>query len=514
MKGIKADGTWDLRFNGGEMTDVNYVCIIIIIVLALALPGLGNPIFNALIAIPIAIILVLCIIFFITSFFGREINLFPITIMLFLAIPTYNIIVTPGWFITNSSRTTPLSIEQFEHDLIWTERTDYGTRMVSREVRYQENSIRLSRTGVYNLSINSYRDFSVSGFPVGTSRDERYYYFSFLVHDKDDDVIYDTDGNHVVNNNADETWYNIQGRVVYRFNRAIGITWGRPRGWNAGEFTFEVNKLPVNPTGFGSNDGSIVSIHFSDSGITDDMLATMVANKTIPPNIIGLMLSNNQISDISPLISLTELTYLRLNSNQITDISSLEALIQLRGLDLEDNKISDITSLESLKELNVLYLGDNRISDITSLESLTELNVLVAPDNHISDITPLEHLTELTKLELGGNQISDITPLESLTKLERLGLQENSIRDITPLQSLTALISLELNRNRIDDISALKSLTGLRVLFIRDNQITDATPLESLISLERLGISDNPVSYNDEQVQELSAKLHKVEIIP
>ena len=94
-----------------------------------------------------------------------------------------------------------------------------------------------------------------------------------------------------------------------------------------------------------------------------------------------------------------------------------QTLSSLPGLLLDNNQISDIKPLESLTNLTLLSLGDNQISDIKPLESLTNLTQLWLYNNKISDIKPLESLTNLTELSLTGNKISDIKPLESLTNL-------------------------------------------------------------------------------------------------
>jgi internalin A len=205
-----------------------------------------------------------------------------------------------------------------------------------------------------------------------------------------------------------------------------------------------------------------------------------------------LYLYNHQISDITPLQSLTHLTHLYLYNHQISDITSLQSLTNLTSLNLSNNQISDISFLQSLTNLTELDLRGNQISDITSLLSLTNLTELDLRDNQISDITPLQFLTNLTELDLRNNQISDITSLQFLTHLKTLDLHNNQISDITPLQSLTHLKTLDLHNNQISDITPLQSLTHLKKLDLRDNQISDHTPLLSLTNLTELKLSITP----------------------
>ena len=117
------------------------------------------------------------------------------------------------------------------------------------------------------------------------------------------------------------------------------------------------------------------------------------------------------------------------------------------ALDLSDNKISDIKPLASLTKLTFLNLSDNKISDIKPLASLTKLTFLNLDKNQIIDVKPLASLTNLTQLWLAKNQIIDVKPLASLTKLRVLHLSDNKIRDIKPLASLTKVIILELGGN-------------------------------------------------------------------
>jgi internalin A len=183
---------------------------------------------------------------------------------------------------------------------------------------------------------------------------------------------------------------------------------------------------------------------------------------------------------------------LGLRDNQISDITSLQSLTNLTSLSLSNNQISDISFLQSLTNLTELDLRGNQISDITSLQSLTNLTELDLRGNQISDITSLQFLTHLTELDLRNNQISDITSLQFLTHLKKLDLHNNQISDITPLQSLTHFKKLDLHNNQISDITPLQSLTHLKKLDLRDNQISDHTPLLSLTNLTELKLSITP----------------------
>ena len=90
------------------------------------------------------------------------------------------------------------------------------------------------------------------------------------------------------------------------------------------------------------------------------------------------------LTDISPLGSLTNLTTLHLGYNNITDISSLGSLTNLTELDLSTNEITDISALRSLTNLTTLNLYENRITDVSALRKLTNLTELNLNENCIT----------------------------------------------------------------------------------------------------------------------------------
>jgi len=227
-----------------------------------------------------------------------------------------------------------------------------------------------------------------------------------------------------------------------------------------------------------------LELDFSKQGITDEKLAEMVADGTIPKNITKLHLWENQISDISPLKGLNNLTNLNLNDNQISDLSPLSNLTELTSLHLNKNKISDLSPISGLTNLTMLEIDDSQISDISPIAGLTNLTYLNLGYNEISDLSPLSGLTNLTFLGFDSNQIGDISILSKLTKLTFLNIN-SSAEDITPLRGLP-LTSLYMSCSATD-ISAIGELTDLTHLRLY-GLYSDISPLSSLINLEYLSL--------------------------
>ena len=208
----------------------------------------------------------------------------------------------------------------------------------------------------------------------------------------------------------------------------------------------------------------------------------------------SLLLTGNQISDVSALATLTKLTELYLAGNQISDVSALASLTNLTGLYLADNQISDVSGLATLTKLTHLDLTDNQLTDVSGLATLTKLTHLYLDSNQLTDVSGLATLTKLTHLELDSNQLTDVSGLATLTKLQTLNLAGNQLTDVSGLATLTKLQTLNLNSNQISDVSGLATLTNLQGVTLGGNQISDVSGLATLTSLTHLVLNDNQIS--------------------
>ena len=116
-------------------------------------------------------------------------------------------------------------------------------------------------------------------------------------------------------------------------------------------------------------------------------------------------------------------------------------------------QISDISPLANLKNLTKLYLGGNQISDISPLANLKlthldpEIFGFLEPDDLnsaelISDVSPLANLKNLTYLNLSNNQISDFSPIAGLIpNLELMRTAANALKLWIQIPLSTSLIS-------------------------------------------------------------------------
>jgi internalin A len=183
-----------------------------------------------------------------------------------------------------------------------------------------------------------------------------------------------------------------------------------------------------------------------------------------------LTLRNNQISDISAIASMESLQGLALQGNLIADISPLSQFLQFQNIvDLTDNRVSNLTPLASLTHLQVLLLNDNLIEDLGPLEGLTQLVRIEIRDNEIKNIAPLSGLTQLSVLDFDGNKIENVGPLSNLNQLTVLNLHSNQVQNVGPLAGLTQMFYLDLRDNLMSAISSLTTLVNLQTFDVSAN---------------------------------------------
>lgn len=116
----------------------------------------------------------------------------------------------------------------------------------------------------------------------------------------------------------------------------------------------------------------------------------------IPSNATELDLSGTGVSDLTGIMDLTALQSVRLASNGLTNIYPFqysECWKTLTYLDLSDNAISDITPLAALTNLETLILTDNCIASVQALMALTNLRTLYISGNGLTE-------AQITELEL------------------------------------------------------------------------------------------------------------------
>ena len=247
-----------------------------------------------------------------------------------------------------------------------------------------------------------------------------------------------------------------------------------------------------------------------------------------------MLFRSNDISNLTPLRSLTRLKTLYIDGNPITDFAALYTLSSLRTLSMKDIEVTSdqLTELqkalpecriyadeavEKVEEITIAFvkfrtdavsvdLSGHLVSDLSPISKCTALQELIAAGCGISDISPLVDLHDLMRLDLSGNSISDLRSLMTISGLKYLNVHDNQIRDITVLGYLTALEELDLGGNEPGSLISLGKLTGLKKLSLSDTGLSDEK-LESLTGLKNLTELD--LRENGDLTQDAVERLRK-----
>lgn len=119
-----------------------------------------------------------------------------------------------------------------------------------------------------------------------------------------------------------------------------------------------------------------------------------------------------------PSIYLEDIEEFELSSSDINDLDGVQFCINAKTIDVSNNRISDLTPLLGLINLVELNLSDNLIGYIDGISNLINLKTILLANNNIEDISPLFELNLLEYADLTENKIE----MSQINKLLELGV--------------------------------------------------------------------------------------------
>jgi len=137
--------------------------------------------------------------------------------------------------------------------------------------------------------------------------------------------------------------------------------------------------------------------------------------------------------------------------------------LNLRMLNLTGAEVTDLTPVAPLVDITALYLTGTPIVDLALLVPLVNLKQLYLENTRVVDIGPVASLVNLEVLKMTGTTVVDVAPLASLINLEWLWLEGTEVEDLTPLASLDKLEVLYLHGNQADRTLLKQTLLKHRI---------------------------------------------------
>lgn len=220
------------------------------------------------------------------------------------------------------------------------------------------------------------------------------------------------------------------------------------------------------------------------------------------PNLLYLTVDADHLTDISALASYPDLLSLDLGEcNNLTDYSPLMTLTQLEEFSISSSQLKTIDFVRQMPNLTRLYVEDSMVQSIDALSSCPNLFNLALVDNYkVKDYSVIGGLNNLTYLTLGISREAALPSFKNLAGVTYLSL--NNVEDLTPLRdavNVTTLILEECDSTHFDAITALRNLSLLKIEDF-SRLTTSLAPLTQLPNLTELDISETKVFGNMEEI--------------
>ena len=163
----------------------------------------------------------------------------------------------------------------------------------------------------------------------------------------------------------------------------------------------------------------------------------------------------------------------------IDDLSIFAMMPNLEILELEGQQITDITPLLSLKNLRELSLDCNPISSLEGIGALENLEELILSCTDISDISPAFNCPNLRHLQIDNTYVSNLEGIQKLQNLDSLFIENVPVSDVSMLSSLPRLDYFSAFTSRVTKIPEFQMTTS-RYIDVDSSQVGDYSPLANI----------------------------------
>jgi Leucine-rich repeat (LRR) protein len=284
---------------------------------------------------------------------------------------------------------------------------------------------------------------------------------------------------------------------------------------------------------------NLISLDLSEQGITS---LQGLENAT---HLQSLYASSNFVTNLDPLLNLTELSWVDVSRNPISSevletIQALENQFVYVSYDVDydatpveldanlEGAISDIYDLPKpitkgdLSKLDYLFLLNNNIESLKGLKNATNLTGLYVRGNKLINIAELSSFAQLQFVDITRNPIDTSEGSEAAAIIKGLevngvSVSYDTIMDSTSIdfgdpnleynlslmldipvpmskEDLKNIQSLQLSNRTITRLDGLEQAASLKTLYLNNNQITELSPLASLNQLTHIYLKNNDIT--------------------
>ena len=257
---------------------------------------------------------------------------------------------------------------------------------------------------------------------------------------------------------------------------------------------------------------SDTAVFFENVTLTEEDKANFSKFK----NLVTVSLVNCGLTDMEFLRGCDKLMSVDVSDNPITDFSPLYDKPDLRTLVMDNTAIADVTQLHNLTGVTTLRAGyiwitvDERAALAAALPQCTihtSYEYLIKKLN----MGDKEFYTDAVELDLKDSGVTDISALTQCIKLEKLDVSGNKIGWFSGKFNVPTLTSLNLSGNPLSNIDALEPLTKLTYLNANGCMVTNIKVVGFMPELTELYLSGNPIYHGHSELAKLT-KLQKLDL--
>lgn len=211
-------------------------------------------------------------------------------------------------------------------------------------------------------------------------------------------------------------------------------------------------------------------------------------------NLSTLVLSDNEVSDLSPLGACPQLRELILSGNPLRDLGPLAKCSKLERLDIHGLPARNLTVLQQLPKLRELTLLIRQLPAFKKLQllpNLRKLDFALEIGKRFKSFEGFPHMPELRTI--CSAKVQSLKGIEKFSKLENLTNFDGDVDSLEPLRHLKSLTHINIS-SKVKSLEPLAGLEQLRYLglSIRTNDLS-LQPLRDLPRLHDIWIGGRDV---------------------
>jgi internalin A len=141
---------------------------------------------------------------------------------------------------------------------------------------------------------------------------------------------------------------------------------------------------------------------------------------------------------------MADLNIVVLSHNDLEDISPLRNCSRITELYVDNNLLTSMDAIEKMPLLQVLNCGHNQITVIPELPDMIYLKTFDAAYNLLTSIAPLAGLPELSTVNVDYNeQIEDIEILSSCPVLVQVNAFGTHVKEVGKLTDMSVIVNFD-----------------------------------------------------------------------